>query len=320
MTTGIINDREQEPSKEKNMRSNGLSFLQAAPSAEEVLVAHGLTKEFDTKSVMRNVSFVVRRQDRVAIVGRSGMGKSTLLKILMETLEQDSGSFAWGAGVQIGYFSQNHAALNNAKEMTVFEWLGQFLPQAPREQVLDLLECVAFEATEADKPIEHLSGGEAARLIFAKIMLEKPNVLVLDEPTNHLDQQMVEALIKSLNQYEGTIVFVSHDERMLSQVATRRIELSPNGAFECITTPKLAEKNVPEQQTGYQSINLLPNFAQEREQALNQLLSLERQRRDFMKYVNNLLFCERAVERCLQKTGYFTPHTHALKLDGVQTV
>jgi len=150
-------------------------------------------------------------------VGRNGLGKTTLLKSL---LAEDAGSVRWGHEVSIGYFPQDHTGAIE-KGLTAVEWLHRFDPDASRQDIHGLLGQMLFSGEEGLKPTEALSGGETARLLFCRIMLQKPNVLILDEPTNHLDLESINALNIALQRYDGTVLLVTHDEDLMEEVGTR---------------------------------------------------------------------------------------------------
>jgi ABC-type multidrug transport system ATPase subunit len=178
---------------------------------------------------LAGVSLVVRRGERVAIIGPNGLGKSTLLKIATDNLKQDAGSVGWGHETRVGYFAQDHHELladGNAKPLQV---IWDVIPQEGTSTVRGHLGRMLFSGEAVNKPVSALSGGEAARLVFCRIMVQKPNVLVLDEPTNHLDLEAIEALVNSLTAFEGTVLFVSHDRAFVSALATRILEVTEHG-------------------------------------------------------------------------------------------
>ncbi len=168
------------------------------------------------------------RGERIALMGRNGSGKTSLLKALLANAPgvdfdkqgEGSGKVLWGHEVQIGLFAQDHRE-SIQKGLTVFEWLNQFDVNATREELRGLLGKMLFAQEEGMKPTDALSGGEAARLIFCKLMLQQPNFLVLDEPTNHLDLEAINALNVALQRYEGTVLLVTHDHDLIDEVATR---------------------------------------------------------------------------------------------------
>jgi ATPase subunit of ABC transporter with duplicated ATPase domains len=181
-----------------------------------------------TEHVIRNFSASVLRGDKVVLVGRNGQGKSTMLKALLANsgldeankTDIDSGEVKWGHEAQIGYFAQDHTA-SIPKGTTAAEWLHSFDPKAAKEDIRGLLGQMLFRGEEGLKKTEALSGGEAARLLFCKLMLQKPNILVLDEPTNHLDLESIMALNTALQKYEGTVFLVTHDQDLIEEVGTR---------------------------------------------------------------------------------------------------
>ncbi len=198
-------------------------------SGRDVLRVSGVRKSFGDNEVLHGVDLLVRRGDRLAIMGPNGIGKSTLLKIVMGELEADSGEVEWGYETHPGYFAQdNREAFEEGRETTE-EWLWSFCPGKDRGFVRGQMGLMLFSGDDGKKRVSALSGGEAARLVFARLALEQPNVLVLDEPTNHLDLEAIEALVEALRAYEGTLIFVSHDRWFVSRLATRVVEIRPDG-------------------------------------------------------------------------------------------
>ena len=205
-----------------------IRFNMARPSGRLVLESSGVNKAFGDLEVIDNFSAVVNRGEKIVLVGRNGVGKTTLLKALLADAPNldpspgdiDSGAVRWGHEVAIGYFSQDHT---NAirKGMTAVDWLHQFDPEAARQDIHGLLGQMLFTGEEGYKPTDALSGGETARLLFCRLMLQKPNVLVLDEPTNHLDLEAINALNVALQKYEGTVFLVTHDQDLMEEVGTR---------------------------------------------------------------------------------------------------
>lgn len=204
-------------------------FAPIRQSGKDVLKVEHVNKSYGEHRVLNDVSFLVRRNERVAIIGPNGIGKSTLLKSAVGVLPQDSGEIQWGHEVKVSYFAQDHAESLGNPESTLLEWLWQFAATQPESWVRGQLGQVLFSGDDVKKKIGALSGGESARLVFARLVIEQPNVLVLDEPTNHLDFEAIEMLIESLLKFEGTVVVVSHDRWFVSQIATRIIELLPEG-------------------------------------------------------------------------------------------
>ena len=169
------------------------------------------------------------RGERVAIIGPNGIGKSTLLKVMMDEVPADAGTVEWGYETYPGYVAQDQKAQIGRQRQTVESWLANLCPSESIGFVKGQLAAVLFSGDEADKRLEALSGGEAARLLFAQQVVQKPNVLLLDEPTNHLDLEAIEALMTALRAYDGTLIFVSHDRWFVSELATRIIEITPSG-------------------------------------------------------------------------------------------
>jgi ATPase subunit of ABC transporter with duplicated ATPase domains len=192
-----------------------------------------LDKSYDDLKVIKHFSASVTRGERIALTGRNGAGKSTLLKSIIHNAGDfvsdtdrafpiNSGNIVWGHEVTVGYFPQDFAdVIDKSKGVTAIEWLWQFDPQSSQEELRGLLGQMLFSGEDALKPTKALSGGETARLLFCKLMLQKPNVLVFDEPTNNLDLESINALNISLQKFEGTVLLVTHDEDVIDEVATR---------------------------------------------------------------------------------------------------
>ena len=198
-------------------------------SGREVLDVERVSKSYGDKSVLRDVSLTVRRGEKIAVIGPNGLGKSTLLKIIMGRLAADEGTVRFGHEVRAGYFAQDHNELLPDPTKTPLNYLWDACPSEATTYVRGQLGRVLFSGPDVEKPIGALSGGEAARLIFGRIAVEKPNVLVLDEPTNHLDMEAIGALADGLREFDGTVLFVSHDRWFVSQLATRVVEVTPEG-------------------------------------------------------------------------------------------
>lgn len=202
-------------------------FEQRRPSGKQVLTLEGIRKSFGDNEVLHGVDMEVRRGDRLAIMGPNGIGKSTLLKIAMGELEADDGTVEWGYETHPGYFAQDNKTAFEGGRETTEEWLWSFCPGKDRGFVRGQMGLMLFSGDDGAKRVGALSGGEAARLVFARLALDKPNVLVLDEPTNHLDLESIEALVEALKDFEGTLLFVSHDRWFVSRLATRIVEIKP---------------------------------------------------------------------------------------------
>src|SRR3954470_7051415 len=204
-------------------------FKQGRPSGRQVLEIEGIAKAYGDNQVLRDVSLRVERGDRIAIIGPNGIGKSTLLKIAVGETEADAGKVEWGYETYQGYFSQDHNEVPKGSKQSVEAWLWETVPGEPIGFVRGNLGMVLFSGDDVKKPVGSLSGGEAARLVFCKLSVTKPNILILDEPTNHLDLEAIEALVEGLRNYDGTLIFVSHDRWFVSQLADRIFEISPKG-------------------------------------------------------------------------------------------
>ncbi|MCB1057321.1 MAG: ABC-F family ATP-binding cassette domain-containing protein [Acidobacteria bacterium] len=220
---------EIEPLPQSSRRYPTFKLRQVRPSGKQVLEVKGVGKSYGPRRVLDGVSLEVDRGDRMAILGPNGIGKSTLLKILMGVVQADAGTVEWGYETHPGYFAQDHHETLGDSDQSVQAWLWDTCPTETIGFVRAQLGMVLFSGDEADKSLKSLSGGEAARLIFARLAVERPNVLVLDEPTNHLDLEAIEALVEGLKAYDGTLIFVSHDRWFVSQLASRVLEISPAG-------------------------------------------------------------------------------------------
>ena len=197
--------------------------FQLAPkriSGKLVLKATNLSKAFKDKQLFKNLQFEVTRGEKIAIMGVNGIGKSTLIKILTGTVPYDEGSLEWGHEVRTSYFSQDHHELLN-QHISVLQWLNDVATGCTEQQVRKTLGQMLFVKDDVEKDILSLSGGESARLLLAKVILESPNLLILDEPTNHMDLETIEALANALVDYTGTLIFVSHNRHFIDKIATR---------------------------------------------------------------------------------------------------
>lgn len=206
-----------------------LRFEIARPSGKDVLAIDGVTKAYGDKPVLSGVSLTIRRGERVAVIGANGLGKSTLLKIITDNLASDAGKVSWGHEAQVGYFAQDHKEQLTNPNQTALDYLWDICPQEGTSYVRGVLGRLLFSGPDVEKPVAALSGGEATRLIFSRLMVQKPNVLVLDEPSNHLDLESIEALVEALEEYKGTLIFVSHDRWFVDKLATRVIEIRADG-------------------------------------------------------------------------------------------
>ena len=197
-------------------------------SGRDVLSVRELSKSFGSHHLFAEQSFEIRRSERVAVIGNNGTGKTTLLKIITGLEPADSGSFSLGSRVQIGYYDQEHQVLH--PEKTAFEEISDAYPAMTNTEIRNLLAAFLFTGDEVFKQVKNLSGGEQGRLSLAKLMLSEANFLILDEPTNHLDITSKEILEEALQEYTGTVLYVSHDRYFINQTATRILDLC-NGTF-----------------------------------------------------------------------------------------
>ena len=202
-----------------NIQRPYIRFQMNRPSGKVPLEIKGISKAFGELQVIKGFSALIERGEKIVLIGRNGVGKTTLLRAIFEE-ERDAGDVRFGHEVSVGYFAQDHTGVIK-KGMTAVDWLHQFDPDADRETIHGLLGQMLFKGEEGMKPTEALSGGETARLLFCRIMLQKPNVLVFDEPTNHLDLESINALNIALQKYEGTVLLVTHDQDLIEEVGTR---------------------------------------------------------------------------------------------------
>ena len=211
-----------------NIQRPYIKFAMNRPSGRTALEFKDVSKAHGSVPVVSDFSAVVTRGEKIVLVGRNAQGKTTLLKSLLADSPNlplspgdiDSGTVRWGHEVSIGYFAQDHTGAIE-KGLTAVEWLHRFDPDASRQDIHGLLGQMLFSGEEGLKPTEALSGGETARLLLCRIMLQKPNVLVLDEPTNHLDLESINALNIALQKFEGTVLLVTHDQDLIEEVGTR---------------------------------------------------------------------------------------------------
>jgi ATPase subunit of ABC transporter with duplicated ATPase domains len=211
-----------------NIQRPYIRFGMTRPSGKLAMECTGVSKAYGDLQVISNFSAIVNRDEKVVLAGRNGVGKTTLLKALLSDApgmpasrgDLDAGEVRWGHEVSVGYFSQGHTGAIT-RGMTAVEWLHQFDPGASRQDIHGLLGQMLFSGEEGHKPTDALSGGETARLLFCRVMLQKPNVLVFDEPTNHLDLESINALNVALQKFDGTVFLVTHDQDLLEEVGTR---------------------------------------------------------------------------------------------------
>ena len=236
-----VKSREKSLSREKQAladlkRSNiarpFIRFDIARPSGKQVLSIEGLSKQFEHQVIVDDFHFNIFRGDKVAILGKNGAGKTTLIRMIMEEIQPDLGEVVWGYETQKGYLPQDHAEMIEKNDRTAHSWLWDWNTDATEQELRSLFGRLLFTKEEPFKKTKVLSGGETVRLLLARLMIVKPNVLVLDEPTNHLDLEAIRSLTEALQKYEGTLIFVTHDRNMVSQVATHILEMTDDGMTE----------------------------------------------------------------------------------------
>lgn len=205
-------------------------FVSDHPSAKRVLTVKGLAKHYAHKTLFEKFNLYLNRGDKLAIMGPNGVGKSTLIKLILDIVAKDAGTVEWGVNTRWGYLSQDHHDLLT-EHTSVLQWLHQH-SNTHDKAIRQALAQMLFTQDEVDKDVLTLSGGESARLLLAKTILEQPNVLILDEPTNHLDLETTEALADAINQYNGTLITVSHNRHFIDKIATRILYLDPDYGVE----------------------------------------------------------------------------------------
>jgi ATPase subunit of ABC transporter with duplicated ATPase domains len=221
-------DRVEPPRRRQTVE---FDFLPAPRSGEDVVSLKNVHKGYGNRSIYQGLDFQVRRRERWCVMGVNGAGKSTLLKLVAGSTAPDDGTVAVGGSVKMGYFAQHAMELLDG-ERTVFESLEDSFPQAGQGSLRALAGCFGFSGDDVEKKCRVLSGGEKARLVMAMMLFDPPNFLVLDEPTNHLDMATKQMLITALSQYEGTMLFVSHDRHFLAALSNRVLELTPEGIHQ----------------------------------------------------------------------------------------
>ncbi|GAA3883893.1 ABC-F family ATPase [Gibbsiella dentisursi] len=216
-----------EEVKASSRQNPFIRFEQDKKLFRNALEVEALSKGFDNGPLFSKLNLMVEVGEKVAVLGTNGIGKSTLLKTLVGDLQPDSGTVKWSENAKIGYYAQDHEyEFDDA--LTVFDWMSQWKQEKDDEQaVRSVLGRLLFSQDDIKKKVKVLSGGEKGRMLFGKLMMQRPNVLVMDEPTNHLDMESIESLNMALEMYEGTLIFVSHDREFVSSLATRIWEVTP---------------------------------------------------------------------------------------------
>jgi ATPase subunit of ABC transporter with duplicated ATPase domains len=195
------------------------------------LLLEKLTQGYDSE-LFSNVNLSVEVAERIAIIGQNGVGKTTLLETIMGNLAAKSGTIKWSENANIGYYAQNHNK-EFASKTSLLEWMMQWRkPEDDEQAIRGILGRMLFSRHDINKPVNVLSGGEQGRMLLGKLILQQPNILVMDEPTNHMDMESIEALNLALENYPGTLLFVSHDRQFVSSLANRIIEIKANNIID----------------------------------------------------------------------------------------
>lgn len=209
-----------------------VGFTPEREAGKEILQVEGLTKTIDGVKVLENVSFTVNKGDKIVILSRNDLTRTTLFKILMGELEADSGSYKWGVTTSQAYLPKDNTEFFEGAEYNLIDWLRQYSEEKTETFIRGFLGKMLFSGDEPLKKASVLSGGEKVRCMFSKLMLSKANVILLDEPTNHLDLESIEAVNNGLIAFKGTLLFTSHDHKFIETIANRVIEITPNGVFD----------------------------------------------------------------------------------------
>ena len=225
-----LNKIELNDIKPSSRVSPYIIFNQSKELFRNILEVQNLSKSFGDEKVFMDINLMIETGQRVAIIGQNGIGKTTLLRTLFGDIDSDGGKTKWSENANIGYYAQDHSE-EFEKEMSVLEWMTQFKNEKDDIQMMrSVLGKMLFGKEDVKKSVKSLSGGEKGRMIFGRLMLQKPNILLMDEPTNHLDMESIEALNLALDNYKGTLIFVSHDREFVSSLSTKVIELKEDGA------------------------------------------------------------------------------------------
>lgn len=225
-----------EDIRPSNRKYPFLHFKAEREAGKQLLTVDGLTKSIDGDKVLDNVSFVVNKGDKIAFVGPNGLPKTTLYQVVMGELEADAGEYSWGVTTSQAYFPKDNSSYFDGVELNLVDWLRQYSNDQDETFLRGFLGRMLFSGEEALKKASVLSGGEKVRCMLAKMMLNGANVLVLDEPTNHLDLESITALNNGLIDFDGTILFTSHDHQFIQTIANRIIEITPNGIIDRVMT------------------------------------------------------------------------------------
>jgi len=209
-----------------------IRFEQDKPLRRIAVEATNISKGYDEGPLFENLDLTIEAGSRVAILGQNGIGKTTLVRTLLQEIDADGGEIKWSENAHTGVFAQDNGP-EFETDMTLFDWITQWQPKGADEQLLrGTLGRMLFSRDDSEKSVKVVSGGEQRRLMFGKIILQRPNVIVMDEPTNHLDMESIEALNLALEHYAGTLIFISHDRDFVSSLATRIIDMTPDGIID----------------------------------------------------------------------------------------
>jgi ATPase subunit of ABC transporter with duplicated ATPase domains len=246
-----IEKLKSEDLKRSNIARPFIRFDQKVASGKQTLMVEGISKSYDGEKVIRPFSALVTKGEKICVIGKNAVGKSTLVKMIAGQVEPDAGKIVWGHQASVGYLPQDHHGTIR-KGTTVFNWLRDIEEKLSNEEISGILGRMLFSGEERMKPTDTLSGGETVRTLLSKLMMTQDNVLVLDEPTNHLDLESISALAEGLQKYPGTAIVVTHDQELISEVATRiwSLELGKEIVDHNGPYAEFREKHMPEQGQG----------------------------------------------------------------------
>ena len=227
----LIDKIKLEEMKPSSRQSPFIRFNQEKKLFRNALVVEKMSQGYD-ELLFENVNLMVEVGERIAIIGQNGIGKTTLLHTLAQQMKPESGTIQWSENANIGYYAQNHSA-DFEQDMTLFDWMSQWQNEGEDEQTIrGTLGRMLFSRADIKKSVKVISGGEQGRMLFGKLIQQRPNILLMDEPTNHMDMESIEALNLALENYPGTLLFVSHDRQFVSSLATRIIEITDKGVID----------------------------------------------------------------------------------------